>query len=584
MAAEHPSWLEQATPADVDARLKVYLISFSRLLPETLVGAQGGLRSLDTLTRRQLAEFVKDAFESPAGSESGAGRPRERDGPLLRKVVVVCEKHEDDSWHFHAAALLYVPCRWPAVKRALKSRYQLAAHFSCSHREWHTALRYLVFVTTKKLEVDADRVVWLAPGETFNAFKESQEPYCAKAWQAKREKRDMNAGAAGKATAFTKFDFNNLVLSESLQTPAAVLRYVQDNGSDSMRAFVSKNQRHLRVYLAEAKEWGGARRAAAEEELTDWALLCLAADGECPHGDNCKYHCAAEQILMGNAGNWDRRRLAVALRNIIVSGPSKENRVPFLVGATNTGKSTLVESFDDLFGFEHVFHLPAVTDGKFALSNWVKEKRFVFWDEFDPVEFAAAGVFSVTTFKKAFGGKYFEVQRAQNWHDGNKDWRWQQGVVFTNKAEGLWRPKDSISMEDVRHIQSRVELFNCTHVVTRPGVPRNTIPECRVHLARWIRDAAGAYDAAQIVQLLPGAAAVEPANAADDVVVELSRLLDTFKLPPAMREALAREIEATGALHVQELTRQDWEELPSWQSVRPLERRRVLKCVAPDAS
>ena len=103
--AVQQSWLDAVAASDVTVRNRVYLLSFSRLLPETLVGAQGGLRSLNTLTRRQLADFIREAFENPAESDRG-GRPRAREGPLVRKVVVVCEKHEDGSYHFHAAVLL----------------------------------------------------------------------------------------------------------------------------------------------------------------------------------------------------------------------------------------------------------------------------------------------------------------------------------------------------------------------------------------------------------------------------------------------------------------------------------------------
>ena len=56
-----------------------------------------------------------------------------------------------------------------------------------------------------------------------------------------------------------------------------------------------------------------------------------------------------------------------------------------------------------------VFHLPAVTDTTYALRNWLQGKRFVFWDEFSPVEFAELGVMAVTTFKKAFSGQQFEA-------------------------------------------------------------------------------------------------------------------------------------------------------------------------------
>lgn len=59
---------------------------------------------------------------------------------------------------------------------------------------------------------------------------------------------------------------------------------------------------------------------------------------------------AASSFFELNASSFDRSDLAVSLRSVLVSGPTKLTRVPFLVGPTNTGKSTLVEPFDDLFG------------------------------------------------------------------------------------------------------------------------------------------------------------------------------------------------------------------------------------------
>jgi len=575
-----PPWLEELGKEVTSARCQVYLLSLSRLLPETLAAAAGSLRSFDNLTKAQLAEFVRDAFENPEYA-SAAVRPRGREGPLVRKIVVVCEKHQDGSWHFHVAVLLFVPSRWPAVKRARRVRYQLVANFSCSHREFWSALRYLVFATSKKLEVDEDRVVWLAPGESFNAFKESQEPWNAPAWRAKRERRDMKAASENKPAVFTKLDFNSLVLSERLDTRAKVLRFVQESGTDAMRLYVAKNQKHLTEFLALAKEWAGASDVAADEELTDWALLCRAADSVCPRGDECPYCRVAQEILEGNRDNWDRRRLAASIRNVIVTGPTKETRVPFLIGPTNTGKSTLVESFDQLYGFERVFHLPASSDGKYGLRNWLNDKRFVFWDEADPVQLAHHGVLSISTFKAAFGGKFFEIQRAQSWHDGNQDFRWQRGVVFTNKAKGLWTATERVSDEDVAHLQSRVECFTFSHKVVPPGSRPVITPPCAVHMSRWIRDDAAAFDASQLVQapLALPVAGDGVGFVSDGSIKDLGMLLEAALVPAQAREAIARDVEATGAVHVQELCRQDWEDLPSWQLLKPLERRRVLKHV-----
>ena len=578
------AWAQELQPLDVNARGHVYLLTLSRLLPQTLVGAQGGLRDLASVTKQQLAEIVVDAFNNPERGTRG-GRPRERETNLVRKVVVVSELHGDGTPHLHAAVSLKEGSRWAAVARALRSRHQLAVHFSLTHREWWSALRYLTHTTKKKLEVDGDRAVWLAPGESFNAFEESQEPFNARSWRAKREKRDMNAAAEGTSTVFTKLDFTALVLSEGLNTRAKVLAYVQDRGNDSMRLFVNKHQKDLTRFLKEAVEWGDARKVAADETLTDWALLCQTADRDCPHGPNCKYHCCSEEVLNNNSSNWDRRRLAASLRNIIVTGPTKDTRVPFLVGKTNTGKSTLVDPFDVLFGHNQVLHLPAISDERFALRNWVKNKRFVYWDEFSPVEFADKGVLPATTFKKAFGGKYFEVQLAQNWHDGNDDFRWQRGVVFTNKALELWTPTENVSLEDINHMKSRVELFPFTYTVKRPGtVGVQDGEECAVHMARWIRDGAAAYDAAQVLE--PGplpAAPGAPATASTGVaaVNDLVQFFDAAQVPTDVREALTRDVVAAGAVDVKELTRQDWENLESWQLLRPLQRRRVLNFVPP---
>ena len=243
----------------------------------------------------------------------------------------------------------------------------------------------------------------------------------------------------------------------------------------------------------------------------------------------------------------------------------------FLVGATNTGKSTLVEGFDDLYGFEKVFHLPAVTDGKYGLRNWMKDKRSVFWDEFHPVEFAHAGVLAVTTFKKAFGGKWFEIQRSQSFHDGNADFRWQQGVVFTNKEQGLWDTTELVSAEDVSHLQSRVELFRFTHVVVPPGdrPSKGNVPTCAVHQSRWIRDGAADFDSMQGLRMAPSPARADAADGCSDgdSVVDLAKLFEASRLPQAVRAAFTKDILSLGALDVVELTRQDWEQLPAWQQL-----------------
>jgi len=132
--------------------------------------------------------------------------------------------------------------------------------------------------------------------------------------------------------------------------------------------------------------------------------------------------------------------------------------VPFFIGPSNTGKSTLLYPFDDLFSPKQVFHKPAL-GSTFALRNIVKNKRFIFWDDFRPVEFAHKETVPVATFLSLFIGKETEIQVSQAFSGGNLDVRWKRGVVFTAKEEGLWEPTSRVSAEDVRHLRNRVEEF-----------------------------------------------------------------------------------------------------------------------------
>jgi len=561
-----------------DAHKFFYLITFSRILPETLAAAAGNLRDAASLTRQQIAAAVKNAFNNPLPPVGGGGRPRGRMQNVVKKLVVFLEQHADGSKHYHVAVYLYVQSRWEAVKRTLKVREKLAAHFSCSHDGWWSVLRYGTEFSQKE-GLDDKPHVWLARGEVLDIFEESQEPYQAKAAVGRRQRKDAQAAQDGKTSKFTKLDFTSIVLAKHLNSGAQVMRYVQDSGTTAMQLFVAQNQRFLNEYIEDAHEWNRARVAADQEDLKDWALLCTAAQADCKHGPQCRYNEVAQQILHHNRMNFQAGHLANSIRKIINMGPCKEARVPFLVGPTNTGKSTLVDSVDDLFHWQQVFHLPADSDQKFALRNWVKNKRFVYFDEYSPVEYARSKVITATTFKKAFGGQYFEIQCPKNWSDGNKDFKWNRGVIFTNKQDGLWDPVPGVGPEDIRHMQSRVEMFNFTHQFVRPGeVVRhsNTVPECRRCFAKWIVEACAAFDAQQIVQVGPVLPVVDHGH-----VEGVSLFLQRAKIPERLRVAISADVAALGAADVMELSQADWEDLPSWPLLKVFERRRILSFVPP---
>ena len=464
-----------------DANQQVYLVTVSRVLPGTVTSYQ----DISQLSRSQVADMIRDALDNPVSAASGAGRPRGAgaDRVLVVFLVVAKELHEDGTPHFHTVVKLSHKMRFKQAKRTLIERHRIPSHWSCSHTQVWSALSYIHIATPAKPIVDKELWVWTHDGSKLDLMEKCREPFTAAAWRKRREGLEVAAALEGKKEpCFRKLDLQALILSKHLHTKASLLTYVQDHGSCAAQDFVSKHQRRLGDFIEDAQEWAAAKVDSIEEKMTSAELLYRAASQPCPHLPQvCPYGAAAGMIFQQNANSFSPHRLAVALRTIIHTGPSKTCRVPMLVGPSNTGKSTLVYPFDDLFGPKHVFHKPAL-GSTFALRNITKRKRFILWDDYRPVEFAHCQTVPVASFLSLFIGKPTEVQVSQSFNDGNADVQWQHGAVFTAKQEGLWDPTPRVSAEDVRHLKNRVELFEFKHTIAA----LQDVESCAGCMARWV--------------------------------------------------------------------------------------------------
>lgn len=548
------------------AKQVVYLVTISRVLPETLLATD--LRNVAELSRVEVGDLVRDALDDPSHGAQG-GRPRGGSAAsAVVKLVVFREQHSSGEPHYHVAVKLARSMRFAPAKATLRARHKLPSHWSCSHTQWYSAVRYGHIPSTHKEEVDLEPHVWTAAGTALDLFAESQEPWQARAWKRRREEHEKAASVStkGRRMTFTKLDLTALIMEKELKTATAVIAYVQDHGTYAAQDFVHKNQRQLPAFLQDAQDWAAARDEAVKEGESDWTLLCRAADASCPHGASCSYAAAAAQVFERNKETLSLEDLAHSLRQVILCGPSKTTRTPLLVGPTNSGKTTLVLPFDKLFQFQRVFHKPAL-GSKFALRNISKDKRFLFWDDFHPVRYAQETL-PTATLLSLFTGLPFEVQRSQSFHDGNEDFEWKHGAVVTAKETGLWDAYGSVSAEDVEHLRSRFEVFRVTNKVQNL---KDTEP-CPCHMARWIRDGAAARDARAALQPQP-----QPQQAVASEVGGFADLAGRAQLPPATAAALLRELQQLGAVHVRELTRADWEGLQAWSLLRPFEQRRLTQ-------
>ena len=447
------------------------------------VGTEHAYRDLSLLSRQDVALMVQDAVDNPVGTGAG-GRPRTEDGSSRVEFLAVArELHADGSPHFLVALKLRHRMRFMPVKWTLKQRHHVPSHWSSRHSQLWSAVRYIHVPSPGKHMVDTDIWKWRHDGREADLTELSREPFTATAWRKNRESREATAAAEGSTVAsFNKMDLMSLVLSKHLHTKTQLLAYVQDHGSPAAQLFVSKYQRRLAEFIEDAEEWADAKAEAVAETMTEWEILCHAATTPCPHGEGaCSYAKAVAEIFANNIATVCPRSLAKSLQAVFCHGPSKTCRVPILVGASNTGKSTLVYPFDDLFGPKHVFHKPAL-GSTFALRNIVKKKRFIFWDDFRPVEFAHKETIPVGTFLSLFIGKDTEIQVSQSFNDGNLDVTWRRGVVMTAKEEGLWLPTSKVPAEDVRHLKNRVQEFRFVHVMHNV----QHVESCAPCMARWV--------------------------------------------------------------------------------------------------
>ncbi len=117
---------------------------------------------------------------------------------MARWIAVYMEAHADGDPHFHVALKLEGAQRFLCYKKTLRHRYGLPSHWSCSHTQLWSAVRYGFFPSPKKPHgIDPAPISWTYPdGAPLDLFEESQEPWLAEAWRKRREKTDV-AGASG---------------------------------------------------------------------------------------------------------------------------------------------------------------------------------------------------------------------------------------------------------------------------------------------------------------------------------------------------------------------------------------------------
>ena len=212
--------LEELGEETDDANRRVYLGTVSRVLPGARAAA--GYRDVETLTKAELVGMVRDAFDNPLRVAASAGRPRARSDSPIDLVIAVKEQHADGSSHFHFAVKLFGNHRLKQAKLVLSERHLLPSHWSCTHTQLWSAVRYMCVPSMKKPSVDGAPAIWTFDGRDLDLMELSREPFVAAAWRKRRELNEVKALVDdSKAPAFNKLDFTALILSSWAVSPSS---------------------------------------------------------------------------------------------------------------------------------------------------------------------------------------------------------------------------------------------------------------------------------------------------------------------------------------------------------------------------
>ena len=236
--------LREVGHEDQHANQSIYLVTISRVLSNT--SGPVAYRDLEVLATADLIPMFRDAFDDPLPLSKAGGRPRADTKSKVELVVAVKEAHADGSAHFHVVVKLNGRMRFKQAKLTLQVRCQLPSHWSCSHTQLWSAIRYIHVPSPKKPVVDTQPHIWTKDGASIDLVELSREPFVAMAWRKRRETAEAKAIVKQeKVPSFNKLDLIALVLSKHLHTKNVLLSYTQQFGSPAAQLFVSKHQRKL---------------------------------------------------------------------------------------------------------------------------------------------------------------------------------------------------------------------------------------------------------------------------------------------------------------------------------------------------
>ena len=440
--------LEEAPQLDkesTDVRRMVYLMTGSH--PKAHRSSCGIiLRAPDTFTREWLRGAVIDAFANPVFADLGNSAQSSANTARLVKLCVFREFHKADAngvvhVHYHVAIKAAAKFRFMPIKRALLQRHRIATHWSTSHSEWWSAVRYCYIPSPPKKPdsaLDKQYLPWSVSGTHIDLFEEAQEPATAKALQKRRESKVLQAAASGsKEPRPSEIDVWPLIVMHNIRNTddnreahVQLMKKAKEVCSPAMQAYLFRIRRTLPTLIDDVWQW---EEASDRVELSTKSRMGALFDAmETP----CRCHGEWWPCIQGAlvANGISASLLAHDFYLNFDSGRSETVPVIVLGGLHGgEGKSLLLSPIPAVLGEEYV--LQGLASGAFPMVD-MPSKKAVILNEW---KFQSAPI-SLGTQLLWFEGKAVPITRPQNDREaglGHCLYRGSAPIFITSPLETL---------------------------------------------------------------------------------------------------------------------------------------------------
>jgi len=571
-----------------DASKQAYVVTASHTITEFNISGTK-LVTPSSYSREQVRDLMLQALEATQAAKLI---------PLtILLMAIFQERHVSGQIHYHIALIADRCFRFNPLKKELLRLGGLATHWSCTHDGYAScvAYGYLPSLTKRPEHLDPTPLTWAPEGKVHPPLKEaSRAPVTAKASAKRREKERLGKAAEGKSEPrFRDVDLWPIVIQENIPvdelSAERVMLYAKRCGGYAMVDFCFHNWDRLPALVARSWKVERVENYIEQHSKSRIDILHEAASGTCACGG--EWLAMALKILKQN--NINPCDWTDAVWQAFVEGRAKGNLVCHAGLVGNEGKRWFWRPLNMIFEGEGVFVAPPKGGFPFmglerARLTWLDDWRF----NEDIISYALQLLW--------FEGAPFVIARPQNTFTGHLRYARDDPVFITTLEEDITalKGKRFLKQGDIDMMLKRLRIFRFFRQVS---IPKKLIKGCPRCFARLVLGMYQQYDKNQVHAnssssdtthdntdrkkrksgpsvCLPVAVkkASVPGAEGGNVLVGMPQLVAAAKVPAAKAAAMQAELVALGAVHVQELAAEDWQNLTAWAELAPFEQRRLI--------